>query len=244
MPKRFLINLCIALSASGIAFSEDTLRGASTAPAPTAPTSVGTAPSAPSADIPLTDTPMPSAAATTPPSKDSAAAPLDQGDNNFYWQGTQLYNLGRLGEAFESFEKAIQRKQNSKESEAYLLQIRQEIVNNAKKRAEERSVLKYGDGSPETALNVAYVQKGQTRVTLQMKFLFNENSTSLKTGAIDVLNRLSDMLDVKEGTRVELTVIDELDDYPGVKDVDAERNMIVFAYLNFKRLNPTNNSDS
>src|SRR5262245_44386601 len=58
----------------------------------------------------------------------------DQTDNNYYWQGTQLYNLGRLGEAFESFEKAIQRKQNAKEAEAYLLQIRQEIVNNAKKR--------------------------------------------------------------------------------------------------------------
>ena len=56
--------------------------------------------------------------------KDSSTA--DQTDNNYYWQGTQLYNLGRLGEAFDSFEKAIQRKQNSKEAEAYLLQIRQD----------------------------------------------------------------------------------------------------------------------
>jgi outer membrane protein OmpA-like peptidoglycan-associated protein len=165
-------------------------------------------------------------------------APLDQGDNNYYWQGTQLYNLGRLGEAFESFEKAIQRKQNSKESEAYLLQIRQEIVNNAKKRAEERSVLKYGDGAPETALNISYVQKGYTKVILQMKFLFNENSTSLKTGAVDVLNRLAEILDVKDRARVELIVLDELDDHPGVRDIDAERNLIVFSYLNFKRLNP------
>src|SRR4051812_33032383 len=67
--------------------------------------------------------------------------PQDQADNNYYWQGTQLYNLGRLGEAFDSFEKAIQRRQNSKEAEAYLLQIRQEIVTNAKKRAEERATL-------------------------------------------------------------------------------------------------------
>ena len=70
-----------------------------------------------------------------PATADSSA---DQTDNNFYWQGTQLYNLGRLGEAFESFEKAIQRKQNTKEAEAYLLQIRQEIVTNAKKRSEEK----------------------------------------------------------------------------------------------------------
>src|SRR5882724_8705359 len=77
----------------------------------------------------------------------------DQTDSNFYWQGTQLYNLGRLGEAFESFEKAIQRKQNTKESEAYLLQIRQEIVNNAQKRKEEKNALNYGGNSPDTALN-------------------------------------------------------------------------------------------
>src|ERR1039458_10129104 len=67
----------------------------------------------------------------------------DQTDSNYYWTGTQLYNLGRLGEAFESFEKAIQRKQNTKEAEAYLLQIRQEIVNNAKKRSDEKSSLNY-----------------------------------------------------------------------------------------------------
>src|SRR5256885_10416395 len=102
--------------------------------------------------------------------------PADQTDNNFYWQGTQLYNLGRLGEAFDSFEKAIQKKQNSKEAEAYLLQIRQEIVTNAKKRAEERQTLNYGGNSPDSALNVTYVQKGYIRVTLQAKYLFDENS--------------------------------------------------------------------
>src|SRR6266481_3287571 len=72
---------------------------------------------------------------------DKKADSADQTDSNYYWQGTQLYNLGRLGEAFESFEKAIQRKQNTKEAEAYLLQIRQEIVNNAKKRSEEKNAL-------------------------------------------------------------------------------------------------------
>src|SRR5690349_12227741 len=73
-------------------------------------------------------------------SSSTTSAP-DQEQNNYYWQGTQLYNLGRLGEAFDSFEKAIQRKQNSKEAEAYLLQIRQEIVNNAKVRGQEKGAL-------------------------------------------------------------------------------------------------------
>lgn len=170
--------------------------------------------------------------------------PTDQTDNDFYWKGTQLYNLGRLGEAFDSFEKAIQKKQNSKEAEAYLLQIRQEIVTNAKKRAEERATLNYGGSSPDSALNVSYVQKGYVKVTLQAKFLFDENTASLKTNSLDVLNRLADLIQSKEGNRVELIMVDELDATPTAKDIDAERSLLVFGYLNFKRLSASNNASS
>jgi outer membrane protein OmpA-like peptidoglycan-associated protein len=159
-----------------------------------------------------------------------------QTDNNYYWQGTQLYNLGRLGEAFDSFEKAIQRKQNSKEAEAYLLQIRQEIVGNARKRAEEKTSLNYNGNSPDSALNVTYVQKGYVKVTLQTKFLFDENTSSLKTASVDVLNHLADLIQSKEGNRVELIMVDDLDDSPSAKDIDAERALLVFAYLNFKHI--------
>src|SRR5258708_7918546 len=170
--------------------------------------------------------------------KDAANTPAsaDQTDNNYYWQGTQLYNLGRLGEAFESFEKAIQRKQNSKEAEAYLLQIRQEIVTNAKKRAEERSTLNYGGSSPDSALNVQYIQKGYIKVTLQAKFLFDENTASLKTASLDVLNKLADLIQSKEGNRVELVMFDDLEVTPKYKDAGAERSLLVFGYLNFKKL--------
>src|SRR5215831_163146 len=113
-------------------------------------------------------------AADEKPAAAAAGDSADQNDSNYYWQRTQLYNLGRLGEAFESFEKAIQRKQNTKEAEAYLLQIRQEIVNNAKKRSEEKNSLNYAGNTPDTALNVSYVQKGYIRVTVQAKYLFDE----------------------------------------------------------------------
>jgi outer membrane protein OmpA-like peptidoglycan-associated protein len=171
---------------------------------------------------------------------DDKSASADQTDNNYYWQGTQLYNLGRLGEAFESFEKAIQRKQNTKEAEAYLLQIRQEIVNNAKKRSEEKNALNYGGNSPDTALNVSYVEKGYVRVTVASKFLFDENTASLKTGGMDVINRLADVLQAKEGQRVEVILINELDNLVNVRDVDAERTLLVFSLVNFKRLSPDN----
>lgn len=171
---------------------------------------------------------------------DDRNTPTDQSDSNFYWQGTQLYNLGRLGEAFESFEKAIQRKQNSKEAEAYLLQIRQEIVNNAKKRSDERNALNYGGNNPDTALNIAYVDKGFIRVTLQAKFLFDENTAALKTGAMDVLNKLVGVLHSKEGQRVQITLINELDDIVNARDIDAERALLVFTLVNMKRLSPEN----
>src|SRR6478672_11487327 len=105
------------------------------------------------------------------------STPTDQTDNNYYWQGTQLYNLGRLGEAFDSFEKAIQKKQNSNEAEAYLLQIRQEIV--------------------------TYLSKGYIKVVVQAKYLFDENTAALKAGAMDVINRLSDILTTNDGSHVE-----------------------------------------
>jgi|GEM_PF-2340989 outer membrane protein OmpA-like peptidoglycan-associated protein len=171
-----------------------------------------------------------------PGAPQSAPANADQADNNYYWQGTQLYNLGRLGEAFENFEKAVQKKQNEKESEAYLLQIRQEIVANAKKKSEEKATLNYGGNSPQGALNVTYVQKDFTRITLQADYLFDENSTSMKAGAVDVLNRLADMLDIKEGNHIELNVVDNLDAAPEAKDLDAERALAIFSYLNFKKL--------
>lgn len=159
----------------------------------------------------------------------------DQTENDYYWKGTQLYNLGRLGEAFESFEKAIQRKQNSKEAEAYLLQIRQEIVTNAKKRSEERGSLNYTGNAPDTALNVTYLQKGYIRVILQAKFLFDENTASLKSGAMDILNRLGDIVQTNDQGRVEITVIDDIDATTNAKDIDAERALMVFSMVNFKR---------
>jgi flagellar motor protein MotB len=161
---------------------------------------------------------------------------IDQAENNYYWQGTQLYNLGRLGEAFESFEKAIQRKQNSKEAEAYLMQIRQEIVNNAKNREKEKDNINTGGANSDTAMNVVYVEKGHIRVFLQAKFLFDENTSTLKSGAVDVINKVADVFQTREGNRIEVTLVDELDNIRNARDIDAERALAVFSLINFKRL--------
>ena len=72
---------------------------------------------------------------------------------------------------------------------------------------------------------------------MQAKFLFDENSAALKTASVDVLNRLAELVQIKEGNRVELIMVDELDETARAKDIDAERALLVFAYLNFKRVN-------
>jgi len=162
---------------------------------------------------------------------------INQADSNYYWEGTRLYNLGRLGEAFESFEKAIQRKQNSKEAEAYLMQIRQEIVTSSKNRAKERDNIKSAGGSnPDAAINVVYVEKGHIRVFLQAKHLFDENTSTFKGGALDVMSKVADILQGRDGNRVEVTLLNEMDNIINARDVDAERALAVFAFINFKRL--------
>ena len=83
---------------------------------------------------------------------------------------------------------------------------------------------------------MTYISKGHIKVTLQAKYLFDENTASLKAGAMDVLNRLGDLLSAKEGNQVELTMVDELDNTLQAKDVDAERALVVFALLNLKRV--------
>jgi len=165
---------------------------------------------------------------------------VSQADNNYYWEGTRLYNLGRLGEAFESFEKAIQRKQNSKEAEAYLMQIRQEIVNNVKNRKNEQSNVNVAGSNPDAALNVIYVEKGHIRVLLQAKLLFDENTSTFKSGAVDTINKVADMMQGKEGNRIEITLINEMDNIKNARDVDAERALAVYSLINFKRLQTAN----
>ena len=51
------------------------------------------------------------------------------------------------------------------------------------------------------------------------------------------MNRLADLIQAKEGNRVELIVVDDLDATPLAKDIDAERALFVFGYINFKKLN-------
>ncbi len=53
-----------------------------------------------------------------------------------------------------------------------------------------------------------------------------------------MINRLADVLQAKEGQRVEVTLINEIDNVENARDIDAERALLVFSLVNFKRLLP------
>ena len=93
-------------------------------------------------------------------------------------------------------------------------------------------------GFTRDRLKRRYVQKGYIRVTIQAKFLFDENSASLKSGAMDVLNRLAEVLQAKEGQSAEVTLVNEIENVANARDIDAERTLLVFSLVNFKRLAP------
>lgn len=160
----------------------------------------------------------------------------DKTGDSFYWRGTQLYNLGRLGEAFENFERAIQKGQNVTESEAYLMQIRQEIVNRAKQRAEKDRLIQYGGDKKQSAYQVVASDRGTIRISLKGTELFEQNSTALKQGSVEILDRIAEVLTDRDGRKVELSFMDELDHVAGADDMAAERQLVVFTYLNFRRL--------
>jgi len=96
--------------------------------------------------------------------------------------------------------------------------------------------LNYGGQNPDSALNVTYLERDHIKVNLQAKLLFDENTACLRNSAMDVINRLADLLQSKEGARVEIDLVDELDLTAKSKDIDAERTLLVFALLNFKRV--------
>jgi hypothetical protein len=153
-----------------------------------------------------------------------------------YAEGQRLYNMGRLADAFDQFEKSSKKNQNRAEAEKYMSRIRAEVVGATKRRQQERASILGGSGLPENALTVTYVDKGHVRLTLQAKLLFDENTAFLKTNSIDVLNRVSDVMQSKNYQRVELSLVDELPDTASVRDLSAERALVVFSLLNFKQL--------
>ncbi len=170
--------------------------------------------------------------------KENDPSSLD--NKKFYWQNTKLYNQGRLSEPYEGFENTVQGKQNTKESEAYLTRIRQDMVKSVRDKEKERQGLNYQGDSAANPLQVTYLEKGHIRVTLLTQYLFDENTAALNASSMDVLNRLAALLDSKAGSQIELTMSDQLENNTRAKELDAERALVVFSLLNLKKIAAAN----
>ena len=173
------------------------------------------------------------------------AGPLRADDNNKdswtddYATGGKLYNQNRLSEPFDNFEKAQQRKlNNGKDPDTYLLEIRKQVAAQKQKQKDAQDALNFNGDNPEGALSITYVDKDDLKVILKTKFLFDENTAALRTNSLDIINKLSSLLQSKSMAHIELSLVDELDDAPTAKDVDAARAEVIFALLNFKKITP------
>jgi hypothetical protein len=162
------------------------------------------------------------------------ADPSDDDDENgtkknYYWQGTQLNNLSRLGSSSD-FEEEQRRANAGKDGEQYLSTIREQMAHQAQRDAQKKATLAFDGQLSANAIEVAYLSPG-VRVTLHAEALFDENSSSMKLGAMDTLERLNTVLGSVGQQPLQLVIADKMDDMPESKDLDAERSRVVLSML-------------
>lgn len=161
---------------------------------------------------------------------DSSDAGTDNGTNKtYYWQGTQLNNLSRLGSSSD-FEEEQRRTREGKDSEQYLSSIREQMAHQAHMDAQKKASLTFQGHLLANPIEVAYLSPG-VRVTLHADALFDENSASMKMGAVDTLQRLRTVLETQGQEPLHLVIADTVDDMPEANDVDAERSLAVLSML-------------
>lgn len=165
---------------------------------------------------------------------DSSDNGSDDGtDKTYYWQGNTINNLNRLTQGSPDFEEIQRRAKASGDADQYLSSIRAQMAHQAVSDADNKKLLTLKGELPGNPLEVAYDPSG-VAATLHADMLFSENSTAIKTGAIDVLDRLRALLQQSTDQRpVHLIISDRLDDAPQVSQVDAERVLMLVGLLEF-----------
>jgi flagellar motor protein MotB len=147
----------------------------------------------------------------------------------YYWQGTQLNNLSRLGSTSD-FEEEQRRAGEGKDTEEYLAKIRAQMAHQSQIDAQKKATLTYQGQLPDNPIDVTYLSPG-VRVTLHAEALFDENSATMKMGAIDTLARLRTVLETEQQQPLQLVIADKMDDIPEARNLDAERSLVVLSML-------------
>jgi hypothetical protein len=148
---------------------------------------------------------------------------------SFYWQGTQLNNLSRLGNSSD-FEEEQRRANGGKSADQYLSTIREQLAHQAQTDAQKKSTLTFDGQLAANAIEVTYLSPG-VRVTLHVEALFDENSSTMKLGAVDTLERLQTVLGTVAQKPLEFVIADRMDEIPEARDLDAERSLVILSML-------------
>jgi hypothetical protein len=162
----------------------------------------------------------------------SAEQGTTETEKRYYWEGGRLNNQSRLSDGMKDFETDVT-KRKEKRTQEYLEKIRVQSLETRKRDAAAIKGLTYGAQPVDQALEVTRSAKGGLRMTLRLSGLFEENGTSLRVGAVDILDRAIAHLNGNKVT--EVLMVDELDEMPAMKDISAERLLFVSSYLTMPR---------
>ena len=172
--------------------------------------------------------------AVPPCRADSSDNSTDDGTTKkvYYWQGNQINNLKRLTQGSPNFEEEQRKAGMGESKDQYLASIREQMAHQAAADAKTRNLLVYQGQLSGNPLEVSYAP-GEVQVTLHTEMLFHENSTSLRIGAMDILDRLRLLLASETQKPVHLLISDRLDDGSEAPDLDADRTLMIAGLLEF-----------
>jgi hypothetical protein len=156
---------------------------------------------------------------------------------SYYWQGSQLNNLERLG-GNSDFEAEQHRAHEGKDADQYLASIRNQLARQARKNAQEKTALTFQGQLPGDPIELTALSPG-LRVILHADALFDENSATMKIGVVDTLQRLYALLETTAQKPLQFVIADILDDVPEARDLDAERSLVILTMLQM----PAKNAD-
>ncbi len=148
---------------------------------------------------------------------------------SYYWQGNQLNNLDRLGNNAD-FEEDQRRTREGKDADQYLASLRNQMAHQSQKNAQEKSSLMFQGQLPGNVIELTALSPG-VRVTLHADALFDENSATMKVGAVETLERLHALLENEAQKPLQFVIADTMDDIPEAKSLDAERSLVVLSML-------------
>jgi hypothetical protein len=153
---------------------------------------------------------------------------------SFFNRGMELYRSGRFSEAVDAFEQAAKRKDNTREAQSYIERIRKETV----ERIRNRALTGVNKASWQSKFFFMNEVDNRIRVGISVQEIFERDSTNFRSGALDALHQLGDIIAKAETARFDVELINEVNlDTPPNPTLTAQQLTTVFSYLSLASRN-------